>query len=476
MWAIEYKGFDHVWKYTGPWLYYLIAFYLSLPVLAYIVLPTLMPARRRRTNSDHRSITLFVLGDIGHSPRMCYHARSLAKLNYQVTICGYLETSPPEDILEDENISIQSIKPIKRSGLPFILFAIKKLVLQSFQILQLLFEECSSNNACEYIMIQNPPSIPILVLAIVFAKIQQVFLGGHKINIVVDWHNLNYSILNLKYNNESHPFVQILKLYEHYLGKYGCDYHITVTHKMKEFLIEKFHIEDSKILVVHDRPAEGFEPLDNLGITQTEVLRNIELFDDVENVETYKVLVSATSFTADEDFNVLLDALKKYDMGKTSQQPPLLLIVTGKGPLKQQFLDRVAFLKFSKNVIIKTAWLSFEDYPVVLASADLAVSLHTSSSGIDLPMKIVDFFGCGVPVITLNFPAIDELVKDGVNGLITKNKSDSLVKESDELYRLITLAFTDADLLQTIKAGAMNESNLRWDENWDKNLGKKLFN
>ena len=61
------------------------------------------------------------------------------------------------------------------------------------------------------------------------------------------------------------------------------------------------------------------------------------------------------------------------------------------------------------KISIVTPWLEADDYPLLLGSADLGVSLHSSSSGVDLPMKVVDMFGAALPVLALDFEAIGNL-------------------------------------------------------------------
>ena len=125
-----------------------------------------------------------------------------------------------------------------------------------------------------------------------------------------------------------------------------------------------------------------------------------------KNLEFDYVVVSSTSWTEDEDFSILLKALIKFDdLMKLRKKDSslgryfsILMIITGKGPLQKSYMEQVADLKL-ENVQIKTCWLKMEDYPLLLGSADLGICLHTSSSGLDLPMKVVDMFGCGLVII-----------------------------------------------------------------------------
>lgn len=85
------------------------------------------------------------------------------------------------------------------------------------------------------------------------------------------------------------------------------------------------------------------------------------------------LIVSSTSWTADEDFQLLLNAAKQYDDQskdenkgkKVAVMPKLLFVITGKGPLKQHYEEIMSKMNF-ENVAFVTTWLSPENYPRLL--------------------------------------------------------------------------------------------------------------
>jgi hypothetical protein len=65
--------------------------------------------------------------------------------------------------------------------------------------------------------------------------------------------------------------------------------------------------------------------------------------------------------------------------------------------------------KFLGTRRVVCVWYSADDSvvspgcSVFSGVCDLGISLHTSSSGMDLPMKVVDMFGCSMPVCAYKF-------------------------------------------------------------------------
>lgn len=228
------------------------------------------------------------------------------------------------------------------------------------------------------------------------------------------------------------------------------------------------------ILVLHDRPAPIFQPMtsDRERRGFVESLSVTSAFAKEIKSRSCGLLVSSTSWTRDEDFSVLLDALCQYSKIASMDDcnlPSLLVLITGKGPQKEMYLSKIAALEDAGSLLrvnIKTAWLAFDDYARLLAASSLGVCLHTSSSGVDLPMKVVDMFGAGLPVVGWDrYESWPELVTEGVNG--------RGFGSSDELAsHLIDLMGEDTTLLASLREGAVAESKRRWDDEWDPIAGK----
>lgn len=375
--------------------------------------------------SEKKQLTavVLVLGDVGRSPRMQYHALSLARAasTKHVYLVGYKgERAVPA--VEDESKIIQVLitadllpRPTRLLAMTravYLLYAPAKAIVQ---LLQLMWTLLVTLPRADVLLLQTPPAVPTLAAAYVVRALR----GG---SVVVDWHNLGFSVLRHSLGSASHPFVRLSRAYESALGR-RLDGHLCVTEAMSKWLIEEFALPSARVL--YDRPPDFFRRLPTA--ERHELLRKLEdQFVDshgapiwprgagpwaagntpwtemrsgvaVERGVRPRLLLSSTSWTADEDFGMLLEALDDLDARLRAEAasapalphggPHVVAVITGKGPLKAHYEERMRAMGLQR-VAVCTMWLEPSDYPKLLGVADLGVCLHTSTSGLDLPMKV----------------------------------------------------------------------------------------
>ncbi|KAG9223304.1 hypothetical protein CCMSSC00406_0000007 [Pleurotus cornucopiae] len=488
----------------------------------------------------YRSVVILVLGDIGRSPRMMYHAESFARIPFETYLIGYGGSEPIPSLKRVPHVHFVYLSepPSFLSKIPFVISAPFKIGLQIASILYaLLFQVI---NPPEFILVQNPPSIPTLAMVWLISRIR-----GSK--IIIDWHNLGYTILALKLGDK-HLFVR----FEAVFGRVAYA-HLFVTQAMHDFLVKEWDLVGIKA-ILHDRPPKHFRRMSAQSVhrlfrelaphfTQAPLASFVPPFSlpystpftttssaphskpptssaQSDSSGTYDkvsppemrsdrpaLIVSSTSWTPDEDFSILLRALDSYEKkarkantpSKSGKKlPKLVVIITGKGPQKAMYMEKLHKLQTGKGgegwkwVRCISMWLEAKDYPILLGSADLGVCLHSSSSALDLPMKVVDMFGCGLPVCALDFPCLHELVKEGING-VTFQTAEQLADRFEELLS----SFPNAPALAALRLSLHESSHPppgtpppprrrgkedvhwewgTWDDNWNKVVRPIILN
>jgi beta-1,4-mannosyltransferase len=442
-------------------------------LLAITLICVIWVSLKLRFGTKSGRVFVVLLGDIGRSPRMQFHSLSLANAGFDVFVFGYKGSQPYPEVSSNVSIHLKYLMPFPSSAsqkLPRLLVFALKVVWQAVSLFITLLA-CSRPS---HILLQNPPSLPTVAVCWFVCVIR----GCH---LVIDWHNYGYTILALELGSD-HPLVRIHRWYEHVFGRLSS-YNICVTNAMREDLLASWNI---RAVTMHDRPPTMFTDIDI--IQRHQLFQKLDIFrmddelslgdgqeltlmtrkDACDGRVRYRddrpaLVVSSTSWTEDEDFSLLLKALDVYDTSATvnTELPSLLCVITGKGPLKEHYLHQIQSRSWT-HVCVHTPWLDAADYPKLLACADLGVCLHTSSSGLDLPMKVVDMFGCRLPVCAVNFHCLNELVEHDKNGLVF----DSDTQLADQLQQLLHGFPDHCDRLRRYREHLKTFQQLRWDDVW----------
>lgn len=112
------------------------------------------------------------------------------------------------------------------------------------------------------------------------------------------------------------------------------------------------------------------------------------------------IAVCASNWATDESMKMLFDALTIYD--KTDAESPIHLFIIGKGPLRKEFIRKFGKLIFRK-VKIFSILVGYSDYQKLLGIADFGISMYRSSSQLDIPMNIIDYFGSGLAIFSIRY-------------------------------------------------------------------------
>jgi beta-1,4-mannosyltransferase len=392
-------------------------------------------------------ISIVVLGDLGRSPRMLYHALSLAGHGVDVDLIGY-RGALPEGLAAHPAITCRFLdtpRDLPDGGPLFFVRGAARAVAQAWQLARMLLTVVPRPDA---VLVQVPPALPALAIALLAARLRRA-------RLVVDWHNLTASVLALRLGNR-HPLVRLVAAYERSTGR-RADAHLSVSRAMADALAERAGI--AGVCVFHDRPADAFtrapEPL------RQAWRRRIVERTGLAVSGGWQLVVVPTSWGLDDDFEILLAALDRCEALLDGSGASIVVVLTGRGPLRSRY-QPLFEQRQARRVHARAIWLTPEEYVELLGCADLGVSAHRSASGLDLPMKICDLFGAGVPVCALDYgPCLAELVGDGVNG--------QLFSTAEELARQLCDLLTDRSgaRLARLRDGAAASAAVRWREGWD---------
>jgi beta-1,4-mannosyltransferase len=386
---------------------------------------------------------------------MQYHAQALAAAGVDVDLVGFEGTPLPAAIAGTPGVAVHRLTPStlrRRSGIGYALLAAIDALRLSFRLWRML----KSLPRPDLVLIQNPPAFP--TLAVTWFALRQP-----GVRFVIDWHNLGYTLLRLRLG-QWHPAVRVARWLERRDAR-RVDANLSVSRSLATFLENKFGVKQASVL--YDRPASVFVPIDRAA---RERFRQA-LFSRL-GIHTAIVgfIVCPTSWTEDEDFDVVIEAVLRLEervrgweaAGAARRFPDLVILVTGDGARRAEFERRFAGLP-ARRVQLRSRWLQPDDYPRVVGSADLGLCLHRSSSGLDIPMKIADLFGAGVPVCALDYGAcLAERVRHGDNGLLFSTARQL----ADVLFDIFATFPEDQPLLERLRNGARKSARPTWEEGW----------
>ncbi len=169
------------------------------------------------------------------------------------------------------------------------------------------------------------------------------------------------------------------------------------------------------------------------------------------------VVISLRNFAQIYNIDCLINAIPLV----LKEVPEAKFVIAGKGPEEVKLKELANSLKVSKSVRF-TGFLSQDELPRYLASADIYVSTSLSDAG--LAASTAEAMACGLPVVITDFGDNSIWVEEGVNGfLVPPDNPEALAS------RLIHLFQHKSD---RVKFGLANRKIIEERNNYEKEMAK----
>lgn len=389
---------------------------------------------------------------------MRYHALALASQGIDVDLIGFEGTPLPQAINQHPRVTIHRLNPATlrlRGGFMGATYAAAGVV-DAARLSLRLWRVLRRLRRPDLILVQNPPAFP--TVPVTWSALQH-----RGARFVIDWHNLGYTLLGL-HVGRWHPAVRFSRWLERRDAR-RADANLCVSRGLARYLENRFGVQEAYVL--YDRPASVFAPMER---GERERFRQALFTRLGVHGANVGFIVCPTSWTEDEDFDLIIEAVPRLEerirgweaAAPGRRFPDLVILVTGDGARRAEFERRFAGLQ-ARRIQLRARWLEPDDYPRVVGSADLGLCLHRSSSGLDIPMKVVDLFGAGVPVCALDYGAsLAERVRHGDNGVLFS----SARQLADVLFDLFETFPEEQRTLNRLRAGVRKSARMTWEEGW----------
>ncbi len=185
-----------------------------------------------------------------------------------------------------------------------------------------------------------------------------------------------------------------------------CQHIVVPSEGMREILVEEYGLTGGYSVIPTGIDLTPYHNLNGQAIRHQQGWR-----ED-------KVIVSVSRLTPEKNWRTLIKAFAKAH----GSRPDLRLVIIGDGP------DRADLIQFTQELEIAArveflGKIPFEEIPHYLSAADLfAFASITETQG----LVTLEAIAAGLPVVAVEATGTSDIVRDGMEGFITENNSESL--------------------------------------------------